>query len=316
MELNQLKKEVKVIGKAKNIDRVREGQTRNGKDYLAYTLTVMVHNKKNDTLDEIRVEFFSTEGTAPYKSQTKYYNEAKLADNTSYDEADLISIFGELDLQEYKNRRTDKETSFNSIKGVFIHRLDEDMKHRAVANVETVITGIEDKLNEEDLPTGEKTLTGFTIGYNEQIIELVDLTVPTSLAENIAKIYKPNQTAMLTLQFINRAINNEKEDNSEEEEEIVSAFGTIADTNAGSPTFTSYDNRTLVIGGTQPYLDDGELSEDEIEHALQLRKEQKSKNLEVKNFAQKEQSSSKDSSTEDVFNQGFGSTGNDDVPDF
>lgn len=314
MELNQLKKEVKVIGKAKSIDRVREGQTRNGKDYLAYTLTVMVKNEKNNTLDEIRVEFFSTDGTAPYKSQTKYFNEAKVSDNVGYNDADLVSVFGELDLQEYKNRKTGKETSFNSIKGVFIHRLDEDMKHRAVANVETVITSIEDKLNEEDLPTGEKTLTGFTIGYNERIIELVGLTVPSSLADEISKIYKPHQTTQLTLQFINRAVNDDSQQ-EEQEEEVTSAFGTIADTDAGSPVFTSYDNRTLVIGGTPPFLDEGELSEDEIEQALKLRKEQKSKNLEVKDYTPK-QETKKNDNTNDVFNQGFGSEGNDDVPDF
>lgn len=315
MELNQLKKEVKVIGKAKSIDRVREGKTRNGKSYLAYTLNVIVKNEKNNTLDEIKVEFFSTDGTAPYKSQSKFYNEAKLSDDVGYEDADLVSVFGELGLQEYKNPKADKETSFNSIRGVFIHRLDEDMKHRAVANVETVITSIEDKLNEEGLPTGEKTVGGFTIGYNEQIIELIDLTVPSSLAEELGKVYKPHQTVQLTLQFINRAVKDDNQEvEQEQEKEVVSAFGTIADTDAGSPVFTSYDNRTLIIGGTPPFLDEGELSEDEIERAIQLRKEQKSKNLEVRDYTPKQET--KQNNKDDVFNQGFGSTGNDDIPDF
>ena len=316
MELNQLKKEVKVIGKAKSIDRVRQGQTRNGKQYLAYSLNVMVENKKNETLDEIKVDFFATEGTAPYKSQNTFYNEAKLVDVDGYAEANTVSIFGEVDFREYKSRKSDREVSFNPIKGVFVHRLDEEMKHRAVANVETVITNIEDKLNDEDLPTGEKVITGFTVGYNEQIVELTDLIVPQSLAEDFVKIYKPKQTALLTLQFINRAVKGEQANDDNEEEEVQSAFGVIADTGAGVPTFTKYDNRTLVIGGSKPYLDDGELSEDEIEHALELRKEQKSRNLDVQNTP-KQQPKQENKNTEDVFNQGFGnSQANDDIPDF
>ena len=118
MELNQLKKEVKVIGKAKSIDRVRQGQTRNGKQYLAYNLNVMVENKKNETLDEIQVDFFATEGTAPYKSQNTFYNEAKLVDVDGYEEANTVSIFGEVDFREYKSRKSDREVSFNPIKAL------------------------------------------------------------------------------------------------------------------------------------------------------------------------------------------------------
>src|SRR5699024_8867548 len=116
------------------------------------------------------------------------------------------------------------------------------LRYRAVANVETVITNIEDRLNDEDLPTGEKVITGFTVGYNEQIVELTDLIVPQSLAEDFVKIYKPKQTALLTLQFINRAVQGEQVDDNEEEE-VQSALGVLADTGPGVPTWTRYDTR-------------------------------------------------------------------------
>lgn len=271
--LNELKREIKVIGRAKDIERVRQGEAKkSGKKYLAYTLVVMVENEKTGTVDDIKVEFFSMEGSSPYTSQVKFLEGGKTVANSSKEEADVVSIAGRMELEEYVNKNGN-HIVFNKLQGAFLHRLDEDMKHRAVANVETVITEIADKLDQDDLPTGEKVLSGFTVGYKEDVIVIKEAIVPKQLAENFVKIYKTGQTAMLTYQFINRALNEEKVEEVEDEAPQA-AFGAVADIDAGrGQAFTRYDKRTLVVGGLQPYDEDLALTKDEIEQAVKIRKE-------------------------------------------
>lgn len=304
--LNELKREIKVVGKVKSIDRVREGEAKkSGKKYLAYTMYVMVENKKTGTVDDIRVDFFAMDGSAPFKSISKFLEEGKTVANTSKEEADLVTIAGRLELEEYVNKEG-KHVVFNKLQGAFIHRLDEDEKHRAVANVETVITDIKDKLDEDDLPTGEKVLNGFSIGYNDEVIVINEAIVPKQLAENFVKIYRTGQTAMLTYQFINRAVDNEEEE--VEDEAPVAAFGAVAEIETGKK-FRSYDKRTLVVGGLQPYDEDLALTKDEIDQALKVREEKESElinktyDVPIKPKAEVKESN----------NQAFGS---DDIPDF
>jgi len=311
--LNELKREIKVIGKAKDIERVRQGTAqKSGKKYLAYTLVVAVENEKTGTVDDIKVEFFSMEGSSPYVSQTKFLEEGKTVANTSPEEANIVSIAGRLELEEYVNK-DGKHIVFNKLAGAFIHRLDEDMKHRAVANVETVITDIKDKLDEDDLPTGEKVLDGFSIGYKEDVIVIKEAIVPKQLAEDFVKIYKPGQTAMLTYQFINRALNEEKVEEVEDEAPQA-AFGAVADIDAGrGKAFTRYDKRTLVVGGLQPYDEDLALTKEEIEQASKLRKQ---KEAEVVNSTYNVPAPPKETVKKAEENVGGFGSASSDIPDF
>lgn len=317
MELNELKKDAKIIGRAKEITNVRQGKSKkSGKAYIAYNLTVMVENKAKEIVDEIKVEFFSMEGNAPNKSQLKFFEEGKTVVSDGYENADIVDIVGNLSFNEYVSKSSNNYVFFNSLNGVFIHRLGEegkDVKHKSVANVETVITDISDKLNEEDLPTGEKVLQGFTIGYNEEIIPIKDAIVPGVLAESFSKVYKPNQTAMLTYQFVNRAINEDdtQEPETDEEEEVIPAFGNVADIETKGKVFTKYDTRTLLVGGLKPYDDDFALSQDEIEYAKELRTK---KETEVKNTVPMKASDYPEPPKDETPKQtGFGS---DEIPDF
>ena len=315
MELNELKKDAKIIGKAKEITKVRQGKSKkSGKAYIAYNLIVMVENKAKGIVDEIKVEFFSMEGNAPNKSQLKFFEEGKTVVADGYDNADIVDIVGNLSFNEYVSKSSNKYVFFNSLNGVFIHRLGEegkDTKHKAVANVETVITDISDKLNEEDLPTGEKVLQGFTIGYSEEIIPIKDAIVPGVLAESFSKVYKPNQTATLTYQFVNRAIVEDDSQEPDEEEEVIPAFGSVADIETKGKVFTKYDTRTLLVGGLKPYDDDFALSQDEIDYAKELRTK---KETEVKNTVPMSASDYPEPPKDETPKQtGFGS---DDIPDF
>ena len=312
--LNELKREMKVIGRAKDIERVREGEAKSsGKKYLAYTLIVAVENEKTGTVDDIKVDFFSMEGSSPYTSQTKFLAEGKTVANSSREEANVVSIAGRIELEEYVNKNG-KHVVFNKLQGAFIHRLDEDMKHRAVANVETVITEIKDKLNEDDLPTGEKVLNGFTVGYKENVIVIKEAIIPKQLAEDFVKLYREGQTAMLTYQYINRVIKEDK-DEVVEDEAPTAAFGAVADIDAGrSKTFTKFDNRTLVVGGFQPYDEDLALTQDEIKQALELRK---AKENEVVNSTYDIPAPPKETVKKAEENVGgFGGSGLSEIPDF
>ena len=313
--LNELKREMKVIGRAKAIERVREGEARkSGKKYLAYTLIVSVENEKTGTVDDIRVDFFSMEGSSPYTSQTKFLQEGKTVENSSKEEANIVSIAGRVELEEYVNKNGN-HVVFNKLQGAFIHRLNEDMKHRAVANVETVITEIKDKLNEDDLPTGEKVLNGFTVGYKESVIVIPEAIVPQQLAEDFVKLYREGQTAMLTYQFINRAINDEEDKVEEVDDTPTAAFGAVADIDAGrGKSFTRFDKRTLVVGGLQPYDEDLALTQDEIKQALELRKQ---KEAEVVNSTYEVPAPPKETVKKAEDNVGFGNGfDNSSIPDF
>lgn len=317
MELNELKRDIKVIGKAKEIVNVRQGEAKSsGRKYLAYTLVVMVENEKNGTVDDIKVDFFAMDETSPYKSQSKFLEQGKTVAIDGYDSADLVNIVGQLELEEYVNKKGN-HVQFNKLQGAFIHRLEEDMRHRAVANAETVITEISDKLNDDDLPTGEKIINGFTIGYREEVVIIKDAIVPTSLAEDFAKIYKPGQTAMLTYQFINRAVGTKPDQQEQEEEAPTAAFGAVADIKAGKPKFTDYDTRTLVIGGLPAYDEDLALTKDEIEHALEVRKQKEAEVVNSQHASPAPAKTEKPKQSDNPWgdNNGFGSS-DDDVPDF
>lgn len=308
-ELAQLKNEVTIVGKAKQISNVKEEVSKKGKPYLKYNLSVMVENKEKGLIDEIIVSFFSMEGSKPYKSQKKFLDEGKTIENDGYDNADEVSILANLEFNEYVSRKSEKYVSFNSLGGVFIHRLDEPERHKVLGNVETIITDISDRLNEEGLSTGEKLVQGFTVGYNESIIPINDAIVPSVLAENFGNIYKEKQTATLTYQLIRRAIDVEPE--HEEEEEPQAAFGVVADVSRGRQTFTNYENKTLIVGGQKPLKDGTELTEEEINKALELRKEAEAL---VKNSKPSKASDYPEPpKTETSSGPAFGS---DDIPDF
>lgn len=109
MELNELKKDAKIIGRAKEITKVRQGKSRkSGKAYIAYNLIVMVENKAKGIVDEIKVEFFSMEGNAPNKSQLKFFEEGKTVVADGYDNADIVDIVGNLSFNEYVSKSSNK----------------------------------------------------------------------------------------------------------------------------------------------------------------------------------------------------------------
>lgn len=313
--LNELKRELEVVGKVKELQRFREGVSKkSGKRYMAYTLVIQIKNPKTGTVDDVRVEFFSMEGSSPYTSQLKFYNEGKTIADTSEEEADVVSIKGRLELEEYVNKNGN-HVVFNKLQGAFIHRLNKDeqeyngAKPRAVANVETVITEIKDKLDDDDLPTGDKLLNGFTVGYKEDIIVIEDAIVPKQLAEDFSKFYKEGQTAMLTYQFINRVIKEEKAE--EVDDAPVAAFGAVADIDSGK-SFTSFDKRTLVVGGLPPYDDYLALTDEEIKQALSIRK---AKEKEVANSHYDVPAPPKEEVKKAENNNPFG-VSTDDIPDF
>lgn len=273
-ELAQLKNEVEIVGKAKQISNVVEKVSKKGKPYLKYTLAVMVENKDKGLIDEILVTFFSMEGSKPHNSQKKFLENGKTIENDGYDEADEVSILANLDFNEYVSGKSGKYIAFNNLSGVFIHRLDETKKHKVLGNIETIITSIEDNLNEEGLANGEKLVKGFTVGYQEKIIPIKDAIVPSVLAENFANIYKENQTATLTYQLIRRAIDK---DEPEEEETPQAAFGVVADLNTNKQTFTNYENKTLIVGGQPPLKDGTEFTQEEINKANEIRTEEETR---------------------------------------
>lgn len=259
-DLRILSNTVEVVGTLKSKDLEVKVARTSGKKYMSGRITVV--SKVDDKINEQQIRVFIMESSKLFKGIETVKNEYKSIEEVGEEEADRIRVTGELDFNQYYNREG-KLVEFNEIRGVFFNRLDvmDESEDRAIATIDTVVEGIIDKMDQDGLPTGEKEIKGFSVGWGNNVIQLRDVIIKEELAEGMENLYQPGSTGQLTYK-----INNYAEVEEQEQEEKVSAnHGFGSQEVVGGLVAKNFVNNIEVIGGQVPYLGSIEYTQEEIE---------------------------------------------------
>lgn len=304
-DLRQLQNTVEVVGTLKSKDLEVKVAKNSGKRYMSGR--IVVASKVDGKLNEQQISVFIMESSKLFKGIETVKNEYNSIEEVGPTQADRVRVTGELGLNEYYNREG-KLVQFNDIKGVFFNRLEQgnETPDRAIATVDTVVESFVDVMDSEGLPTGEKSVKAFTVGWGNNVIELKKTIVKENLAEAMQNLYQPGSTGKLSFK-----LNNYVE--IKEEEEVVNpAHGFGSEEVAESTVAKNFVNNIEIIGGQVPYFGSIEYTPEEIEQA------HKARELKLQTLSQPAPS------TPSVTN-GFGdsattqtttNTSNSDMPDF
>lgn len=264
-QLRELQNTVEIIGTLKTKD-LQIKVSKKGNQYVSGKLVVItkVDNKINE--QNIKVMVMGT--SKLFKGVETVMNEYKSIDENGTGER--IKITGSLELNEYYNSKGEL-VQFNQVKGVFFNRLDEtnDQPDKAIATIETVVTGFEEKLDKDRLPTGSYNIKGFTVAWGNDVVELKNTIVSSDLAQSFMNLYQAGSTGQLTFKLNNYV---EVEENAVEVPVTVShGFGSTETAEGGSNVIRNFVNNIEVIGGGMPFFGTKEYTPEEIQKAQQVR---------------------------------------------
>lgn len=264
IELRQLLNNVEIVGTLKSKDlEVKTSQA--GNKYMSGK--IVVASKFDGKIQEQVVKIFIMAKSKLFKGIETVMNEYKTIEKDGYEAADRIKVTGELKLNEYYNNQGNLN-SYNEIKGVFFNRLDatNDQPDKAIASIETIIKSFVEKLDKDQLPTGEYVVNGFTVGWGNEVIELRNCIVGPDLAQAFIDLYPSGTTGRLSFK-----LNNYVEVKEEEEVPAVISHGFGSTETVESRTIDNYVNNIEIIGGDMPFFGTKEYTPEEIENAQQVR---------------------------------------------
>ena len=241
--LRQCFNSLTVVGTLKS-KKVTYGTTSNGDNTISLELTVASNDV--DKVHENRIKLWAKNTSKLYNSYVTVANEYKTIAENGADQADRVKITGNLEMNEYFSTNAGEIKTYNNLKGVFVNRLDKDLKDEVGAVVECVITGVTDEISKEGTPSGRKKVNILTVGYNSSIHEIQNVVVEKELANDFIRMYPLNSTGKLYLKVNNYAVKNETED-----VKPTIGFGTAL-SNMPDESIKDYVNEIVIVGGDTP----------------------------------------------------------------
>lgn len=209
------------------------------------SVELVIASKDGDKVHENKVRLWAKNTSKLYASYVTIANEYKTMKDNGND-ADRIRVTGSLEMTEYYSSNSGTIKTFNNLRGVFVNRLDEDLKDEVGAVVECIVTGISDEISKDGVPTGRKKVQLMTVGYNSSIHELQNVVVEKELAEEFVKMYPINSTGKLYLKINNYVLVEEKE-----VEQPKLGFGSTL-SNMPDSVAKEYVNEIVIVGGDTP----------------------------------------------------------------
>ncbi|MGE7119733.1 hypothetical protein ACQKIC_05950 [Peribacillus sp. NPDC046944] len=261
--LRQLKNNVEIIGTLKSKElEVKDSAA--GKTFISGKLVVQTIT--DEKVNEHVIKIFVMKSSNLYKGIETVKNEYKTIDQDGIENADRIKVKGTLKLNEYFGAQ-ENLIQYNEVRGMYFQRLENNAKDQdhAIASIETVIEGFSEKLNEEQLPTGQYIVKGFTVGWNDEVIEFKNTFIDADLSQAFINLYEPGSTGRLSFKLESYA------EDGEQQQSITTGFGnTVEIEDIFEPT-KKYVSNIQIIGGDVPYVDSREYTSEEIETAKQIR---------------------------------------------
>lgn len=261
--LRQLQNEVEIIGTLKSKELEVRTSKRTGKEFVTGKLVVLV--EETDKIHEIPVRVFAMKTSKLFKGIETVSKEYKTIDEVGKENADRIRVTGSIELNEYQNRDGNL-VQFNDVQGIFYNRIeDQSIEDKAIASIEVVVENFEDIIDSQQLPTGDKKVKAFTVGWNSKIIELVKAEVKQELAEPMESLYFAGSTGRVTFKINNYV---EVEEQQVETQQPTHGFGSTETVERVAKNFV---NNLEIIGGDIPYAGTKEYTAEEIEEAKKAR---------------------------------------------
>ncbi|WP_144508971.1 hypothetical protein [Bacillus mycoides] len=259
-KLRRLENNVEVIGTLKSKDlEVRRSEA--GANYI--TGKLVVQSNINNLINEQVIEIFVMASSKLYSGVETVTNEYKTIEADGMAHADRIRVRGILKLNEFKNNQG-VLVQYNQVRGMMFNRLDKtsDIQDKSGASIETVVEGFE-AIVKDGRSTGEYLVKGFTVGWNDEVIEFKDVIVGQEVAQDFMNLYPQNSTGRLVFQLRSYV---------EEEKQVSSpGFGTTLDIKETFETTKKYTRSIRVIGGDVPFFGTKEYTPNDIYLAKQLR---------------------------------------------
>ena len=272
MTLPQLTNSVEIVGTLKSV-ALEKLVSKNGSNKKYIKGTVSITSNADGKVHEHRISVFQMEKNKAgavsklYTGLETIINEYKAADVVGIENADRLRVTGELQSNEYYNKDGEFK-GFNDIKGVFFNRLDEttDGPDKAMASVEVFVKGFAPVMIEETGEITHHTVSAYTIGYNESVVELRKVVVGNALVDAMVDLYPDNTTGRLTLK-LNNYVDIIESTPQEAPVAMSHGFGS-EETVEQSRTFNRYTNNLEITGGDLPFEEPKALTEEQIEEAL------------------------------------------------
>lgn len=258
-KLRELENKLRIVGTLKEVN-LQEKPTKKGDN--AIFGNIIVETLIDGKLSNHRVELFAKETGKLFKGYKTILTQFKDSDTVGKENADRVSVTGNIDGNDYVNQEG-KLISGNRNRGLFINRVtDQDLRDEAVAQIELVVTNTREVMKNDE-PTGELYIDGFTVGYNDGVIELRNMIVGQDLADVISDNYEPNSTGKLTFEINNYVVMEEKP----KDEAADTGFGQQVEMD----TFERRVRELRVIGGFPPHVDERAYELEDIQLAKKIR---------------------------------------------
>lgn len=270
-ELRELRNNVQIVGLLKT-KSLEEKTTKSGK--LAIMGYLIIEVKDGENIQNIRVSVyagkFKKDGTISklYTSDKKVMDEFKDIDKFGRENADYISVSGNLSGNDFVNAQGNL-VSTTQVRGVFMSREEdrEANKPHAWATVESVINGMTD-VEDADGPTGDKSVEAYTVGYGGTVIELQNVIIKSDIAQQFETMYFPGTMGLITYK-----INNYAQVKVEEPTEATQhGFGSTD--MVEESVVQNYVTNLEIIGGEQPVDNGTEFTAEQIDEIVAQRKQQ------------------------------------------
>lgn len=257
--MEQMQNDVQIIGLLKTLN-LEEKQTKKGRDAIMGNAIIEVTDKFKH-VNNIRVNIFAFRLTKS-GSQSKLYtsfetvmNEYKTIDNDGRSEANYVRVTGSLDSNIYVSHGA--VHCSNRIRAVFFNRLEpnEVKEQKSLCTMGVYVQKFDDAIDADGNPLGYSNITAFSVGYNNSVIPIFNLTISGKVEKQFKSYYVPGSTGVMTFRLNNYAKPKEKDEDVEEH-----GFGSSEE--VGTPQ-VDYVNNKEVTGGRLPFEDDKALTPDE-----------------------------------------------------
>lgn len=278
MVLKEMRNDIEVVGRLKS-HTLKEVVTAKGNEAVMGRVVIEVID--GDNINNIQLSSYAGkinrkgEVSKLFKSLLTVATEYKTIDVDGYDEADMVSVTGNITINDYK--RDDVLVTTNQNRSLFFNRLtDKNVEQHAIAKVDVVVENFIDELDAEGIPTGNFKVKGMTAGYGSKIIPLKNMIIKektskgADLAQTFKDLYIDGSTGTLTLK-----LNNHPDKTSKDEFATLEQVGFGEEVELESELYGNFINNIEIIGGTLPFSSEFEVSAEDILEMKKLRETQK-----------------------------------------
>lgn len=250
--LNQLENKAQIIGKlqSKNLE---VKTTADGRQYITGKLKVL--SSINNTNHEFSIKVFSMRTAKTFSGLKTVMDEYKSIEDFGEQEADKVKVTGSLKYVQFEGS-DGNQRKYNEIQGYFFTRINHNEKDMALLSMETIVES-----HKQSTESGVATLQGFTVGYNEEIIPIVNCIINNKVMEQFKSYYFENATGRL-IYTLNSPMNIDQK---------TSDFG--QNINFTNNTNHSNSLELIVVGGDMPIQDERRYTPEKIKLAKEKFKE-------------------------------------------